>query len=831
MTGTFQSNIILIIFEIPIFEIMDNKKSYIPIKILISYLVLSALFVGVSWFLYSENKKFSDTENKANKENHKILKVSYLLSDIYETESLARITIQSDSNKDFRKYISKINSLKLEIDSLKSVVTTQYQITLLDSVKFLLSKKTENIKQLKEIKNKTNDETVIKKAIEDLTKMESSLRKLQLEDFIKYPAAMGNYQRGVLKKYVAYLNQNIPDDSTNTLSKKDSDSILMMSKALLNEVKKETAKKKQSLNFEENKLLQNELSISDQLRKVLSIIEREIIRNTTKSYFERENSLKENNQIVTIAAVLGLFSTLFFLILILNDFSRTQSYKKQLEAANTKTKKLLKSREQLISTVSHDLKTPLSTIVGYTELLGNSDLTKKQLHFAKNIKGSSEYISKLVQDLLDFTQIEAGKITIENLPFSLHDIINEVAKSIQSVYDQKPINLIIEIDENLRNKIIGDPFRLRQILTNIIGNAYKFTSKGFIKINARNIENNFISIKIEDSGIGIKKDKQQLIFEEFTQADETIEKKFGGTGLGLTISKKIIEILGGKLSINSVLGKGSEFEIQLPLRFESSSFLQKDSIIKEPNKRLTAIIIDDDINLLNLTSEVLRQNNYTVFSFNNPSDALEAIKEIQFDFIISDIQMPEIDGFQFLKKLKDSSYKNFNAQPIIAVTGRTDLEYETYKKAGFTEVVRKPYSPKVLLEIIDLIFSGIELPSNPILTMEKSDLKKTYSLTSLKAFCPNDEDALKEILLSFMTTTKENLLQFETAISKNYILKTKEISHKMTPMFKQIEAHEIYEILENLESKEHSSNEIETNFKVLKDKIATLFLLLEKELN
>ena len=340
---------------------MDSKKSYIPIKVFISYLVLALLFVSVGWFLYTENKSFSKTEKRITEESSTILKVSNLLSNMHKTESLARIAIQSESEEDFKNYINKTVALKSDIDSLKLLVSTPYQITLLDSVKYLLSKKTKNIQQLKTIKNKTEDESAVKNAIEDLTKMETSLRKLQLEDFVKYPSEMGQYQRNVLKKYVAYLNQNIPDDSTNTLSKKASDSILMASKNLLNDVKKETAKKKQLLNQEENKLLQNELSISDQLRKVLNIIEREIIINTTKSYSDRENSLKKTNQIVTTAAIIGLLLTLFFLIIILNDYSKTQSYKKQLEVANSKTKKLLTSREQLISTVSHDLKTPLSS--------------------------------------------------------------------------------------------------------------------------------------------------------------------------------------------------------------------------------------------------------------------------------------------------------------------------------------------------------------------------------------------------------------------------------------------------------------------------------------
>ena len=150
-------------------------------------------------------------------------------------------------------------------------------------------------------------------------------------------------------------------------------------------------------------------------------------------------------------------------------------------------------------------------------------------------------------------------------------LYHEVTKSIQSIYENKPIKLLIETDEKLNHPIMGDPFRLRQILTNLIGNAYKFTEKGFIKIETKiDLENNKIKITVEDSGIGIEEKKQQLIFEEFTQANENIEKKYGGTGLGLTISKSMVGILGGKLSLKSALGKGSVFEIELPLQFDSS---------------------------------------------------------------------------------------------------------------------------------------------------------------------------------------------------------------------------------------------------------------------
>ncbi|WP_316635776.1 ATP-binding protein [uncultured Flavobacterium sp.] len=812
---------------------MESKKSYTALKVLFSYVALLALVVTVGWFLYSENVVYNKLEDKIAFEKTKILRVSKLFSNVYKTESLARKTIQTNSESDFKSYLTETDSLKSRIDTLKQIVTTQYQKTLLDSVTYYLSEKTKNIQQLKTIKNKADDEVSVNTAIDEITKMEFKLRKLELQDFTKNPNQLGSYQKNVLQKYVDYLNQNIPDDSTNTLSKQASDSILANSKKLLSSVKMRAEKKKESLNFEENKLLKNEIAISEQLRKVLRIIEREIIINSIKNNSLKEKSLKKVNEIVTASAIIGLVLTLFFSILIVSDYSKSQLYKKQLEIANFKTKNLLKSREQLISTVSHDLKTPLSTIVGYSELLGNSDVNTKQSYFIKNIKNSSEYITQLVQDLLDFSQIEAGKISIEKVPLLLPEIIEEVAKSIQTVYKQKNIDLIINVDEKLNSRIVGDPFRLKQILSNIIGNAYKFTEEGFIKISAYTNDNDqFFTIAIEDSGIGIEKANQKLVFEEFAQANENIEKKYGGTGLGLSICQKIISILGGNLQLESTFGKGSTFKIQLPLLFDSSQNLVSE--VKKPiwgnTKKQTFIVLDDDINLLNLTSGVLKQEGHNVLSFNSAIKALEAIKTTSFDFVITDIQMPETDGFAFLEKLKNSENTTYKNQPVIALTGRTDLEFSAYSEAGFTTVIKKPYSPKVLLETIGHILENDELPNTEIIENDENTSQQLYSLKTLNEFLSNDKEALKEIIKSFMESSTENLTLLENAIKEKNRNEIKSIAHRIAPMFKQIEVHEIGDILKKLETNNFEISEMKSIFKDLKAKTNLLFEVLKQEI-
>jgi signal transduction histidine kinase/DNA-binding response OmpR family regulator len=810
---------------------MGNKNSNIPVKVFISYLALAALVISVGWILYSENVVYTNIEKKIAFEKSKVLKITKLFTNVYKTESLARKTIQTNSAIDFKNYIIQTDSLQIRIDSLKKLVSTEYQIKLLDSVNILLSEKNYNIRQLKAIKNKATEEASVNNAIDELTKLEFSLRKLELGDFTKNPKKLGSYQRNVLQKYVDYLNQNIPDDSTNTLTKKATDSILSASKRLLSNVKRETEKKKESVNIQENKLLKNEILISDQLRKVLRIIEGEIIVYSIQNNIEKEKSLKKINQIVTTAAVIGLLLTIFFSILITSDFSKTQSYKKQLEIANFKTEKLLKSREQLISTVSHDLKTPLSTIMGYTELLANSSLTKKQTYFTQNIKNSSEYISHLVQDLLDFSQIEAGKIAIEKINFLLPETIEEIAKNIQSVFLHKEISLSITADPALNQPIIGDPFRLKQVLINIIGNAYKFTESGYIKIDSSVKENKEqLVITIEDSGIGIEEHSQKLVFEEFAQANENIEKKYGGTGLGLSISKKIIALLGGELRLKDSSSLGSVFEITLPLCYGSPIAPMKEDEILAINTftNKTIIVLDDDQDLLKLTTEVLKQNNYTVLAFTNAKEALKTVDNQDYDLIITDIQMPIMDGFAFAEAVKNS--KNYANQPLVSVTGRSDLEFTVYEKAGFTTVIKKPFSTKTLLATIEAIFSKQEIPFQK----EEQTVKRPtdlFTLQSLQSFLNNDEEAVKSVLISFIESTKNNLSVLKTAIKTNDFDTIKATSHKMAPMFKQIEANEIAQVLNNLEANDYATTTLESLFEKVNQEIDVLINAIEKTIN
>lgn len=754
---------------------MEAKKSYVPLKLFVAYSLFAALVTGVAITLIKENTAFSETERNIATDNNKILKINSFVSNVYKVESFSRITIQSESQEDHDKFVAQSDSLVGQIDELKQMVNSAHQVRLLDSVKYLISTKVSNINQLREIKNKAGDEAKVTKAIADLTRMEQTLRKLRLEDFVEDPRALGAYQRRVMEDYVAYLNQNIPDDETNTLSQKVLDSMLVASRQLLNDVRQETINKNRLLNQQESKLLETELSISAKLTAILSEIEEDLRQNSTLNNQAKTQALNKIIRIITWAAVIGLVLALIFSMLILNDFWRTKKYKKQLEIANARASQLLVNREQLISTVSHDLKTPLSTITGYTEMLSSGELSARQQYYTRNIKGASEYISHLVQDLFDFTQIEAGKITIEKIPFSVADVIDDVTRSINPAHLAKPIELGIDVANNLQQPIIGDPFRLRQILTNLVGNAYKFTDSGTITITANQSSDGTFMISVADSGIGIADEKKSVIFEEFTQADETIEKRFGGTGLGLTISKKMAEILGGTLKVSSVLGKGSTFMLELPLIFS-----KKDAGNTTNFTNMIVVAIDDDQALLNLTTETFKQHGFTTFAFTDATQALQKLETIACDIIVTDIQMPALNGFEFAKTLRQTTWFKANPIPIIAVTGKSDSTETEFKECGFATVIRKPFTPKTLIASVGRVLQT-EIDSASV---EISDANS--AVDRLRQFYPNDEQSMQKFIVNFIANTQANMTELERAVESNDETGVRNLAHRMAPMFQQL---------------------------------------------
>lgn len=780
---------------------MKSSNRKITIKVIFGYIalgILAAISVGL---VFSELGNFTATQTDDLKERHKLIKISGLVADIYENESLAKAALQLNTQEKYSAYISQNDTLISTIDTLMVLVNNTYQKALLDSVKVIFVKKQEDLYQLRRLKDNSNSEKYIEQTIAKLKSIDPILGKFTLEDYVENPSTADPKTREIMERVVKSLNELTAKDSIKKVDQKKIDSIVTTSRDMLNKTQKEFAAQRQSLMIKERELIENDLTTSRQLRNLLRTLERDMTTSSQSLIEQRQKILDRSTTIISLAAVVSFILVIIFSIVILSDFWKSQEYRDELEKSNAYTNSLLKSREQLINMVSHDLKSPLSTISGYSELLHKTAQNSKEENYLDHIKNASNYMTQLVDDLLEFSKLEDGQITIEMVPFCLNDIVKETSANIKAVYDQKPIQLLLELDPALDIAIASDPFRINQILYNLIGNAYKFTDKGNITVSTKlETKNRTYSavIQVSDTGIGISKEKQQDIFNAFTQISQNNRSKDSGFGLGLAISKKLVSLLKGQLNLQSSPGKGSTFEVSFPVKLSGQPLEELTPTPSNSHFKLNVIIVDDDVSLRQLLVDVLGQYDVSTSTFEDAKAALSALDDLPYDLIITDIQLPKMNGFHFMETVK--KMPSYQQQPIIAMTGRTDIDTEEYLNSGFSKVVYKPFKTHMWLDILTELFpdriSQIKKEETNKHTFYHSEY---FDTTSIAGFLNYDEEALKSLLELFLNDTKKHIAELKTAQQQNDIETIKHLSHQMLTMFKQLNATSVVPILEVFE--------------------------------
>lgn len=776
---------------------MNSKKNRFTFKIVFSYLLLVILGGIASYYIYNEVQDYITNETTTLSDD-KLLKRNSFLAQLYEAESLSKLALQTKNKLNFVAYENKIDSINTHIEELKRLTESEHQKGLLDSLSSLLGKKVKNINALRNLRIQNQTGTAINSALKEFNKLEESLGIITPEGLAPNINELSPEAQEAIKKVASYLNANIPENNTTQQKVQRMDSVLQVSKNLLKEVQQENMLNENSLAIRESAINRTDIELSEQLRTILTSFEQEIMINSLASTIKKETLLKRSIRLAAIAAILGFLVVGIFTFILNRDFWKANLYREKLEKEKEYSDSLLKSREQLIATVSHDLRTPLNTISGYATLIEESSTTKTQDYVA-HIKSASTYVNNLVNDLLDFSQLEAGKMIAKKTTFRIDLLIKECAENISRHYDKKDIELVVDLDESLEKPIITDAFRMRQIISNLLGNAYKFTEIGSISLTGSvkgKSKSKKLFLEITDTGIGISKEKQQLIFREFTQVESDMDKKYGGYGLGLTITKKLTELLDGSISIQSETGKGSTFTLQLPIEYAPISQPVIQEKIDLENLRI--IVFDDDASFLKLIREMLKSTGmdaalFTGFNEYDPESGFD------FDVVLTDIEMPTVTGYEIVSKLKSGNYPSYKNQPIVAMTGRRDLSQEHFTDAGFDKILRKPFSKTDLVHKLNELFNNTK-PQLEIISAEPtSKTSKNFSLDSLNMFLGDDQDALNEILCSFETESLENSKQLLDSIETSNISQIRKTAHKMLPMFRQLQVVKVIPILENFE--------------------------------
>ncbi|MBT4836850.1 MAG: response regulator [Methylococcales bacterium] len=440
-----------------------------------------------------------------------------------------------------------------------------------------------------------------------------------------------------------------------------------------------------------------------------------------------------------------------------NSLLDMQSAKELAESAN-------RAKSEFLSMMSHEFRIPLTSILGMSELLSDTYLNENQHKMLKTLASAGKSLLTLVNDLLDLAKIESGKFEVLEEPFDLKETIDNVINLFNQSHVQKGVDFHYEFECNNSQYLLGDADRLKQVLVNLLGNAFKFTEEGFVQLNlketSRDEQSLFVNISIKDSGIGMNEETQSRLFGAFEQADSSISKKYGGTGLGLAISKQIINSMFGDIIVNSEMGVGTEFVIRLKLPLTEMVIAEKPSVTSVvkgiiPHLYGQVLLADDTCAVQLLVKQLIEMTGAKVIAVSNGEEALEEIKNYHFDLIFLDMQMPKLDGIQTTKILRQTGC----TIPIIALTANVMKSHrERFLAAGSNEFLSKPIDREKLNHVLSQY-----LPESTV---------KHEELGSV-----TDEQLEAELFQSFLKTLQKCLHDLDIACGQHDFESMQQVAH------------------------------------------------------
>jgi signal transduction histidine kinase/DNA-binding NarL/FixJ family response regulator len=807
---------------------MQSMKGKILVAALVGIIALTAAWL-VSRLAFEQ---MLITVEELSEPNEKLETVNKIFHGIVNLDRLEEVRDFPLSDEESFEVLSQTDRIQISLDSLQILCAdNENQTSLIDSVKIMLNLREEVLIEFLEVRKKLADkefyedeiallEEIVANPMTDSLVMTTAHKIVTTIVQPRDTIAIESEDQSALKAFWKSITgkskkptqaevlkeQKVVEEELSmqidTLVYAQRDSILDEAKELINSIS-EGQRYEQERYFErEAELAEIERSFYAQVLSILSTVEQEVIRQTAENTSSAQEVVSRSASNISLIMVVFLLVTIFLLVLILLDISKSNTYRIQLIAAKEEAEFHSLARQRFLSNMSHELRTPLQSILGFAEQLDDQlaqGSTLKQ-EDVKSIHQSSLHLLQIVNEVLDFNKISSGNFTFVEEPFKLKQVVNEALLNMKPQATKKAIDLRLELLPSLPDTVVGDAFRLKQILLNLIGNAIKFTPSGSVKLQVSSqiqADGHLIRFSVEDTGIGISPDELGKIFDYFEQGERTIARDFGGSGLGLSIVKALVEGQNGKVEVESEPGKGSTFSFELFFRHAPAS--SSESAAKPlANVSPDTIIwmIEDDTLIAKLCSTILTKHGIDHRVFHSAEDMLYIPRDENISLILTDIRLPGMSGIELCRKLRNEPQSNLK---IAAITANgLQAERDEILGSGFDRVLVKPFTTDELLNLIGECLGGLDSTPSvaPQVILEKDSNSRFDPIIQMAM---GDVAMEQEILTQFADDSTSDAEMLRNAVKSEDYAMAAELLHRLAGRTAQAGARSLAENFRRLE--------------------------------
>lgn len=811
-------------------QLTNLRRDQIASLLGLTLIILTISVAGAGYFTYLNLAKIVSQLETDNKPNKNLLLYKETLVALTGMENQVEFYQLTEENIYLENYNAYTEQVSNYLDSINKINQSDEDLLVFnDSLAHLIDRKTELLNRLLRLTPEAtgNDLTSLEQKVDRIPEIIKENTKTSVATEVRTSTdqpsdttleVSEDYKEekeevGWLKKLFSGTKKkekepgsapiNTPEQTTTpqvdmASAQKTKDSLLAVKaneyKAELSrEIKKIKTDSENALKEMKSREMELETSHFETQNRIMDLItyleSRESLKLELNTLQAKELTSRTNQQILTFT-ILGTLLLLTSLIILLNYYTKSIKYQELLEESKKSTETLAKAKERFFANMSHELRTPMNAISGFTKILLKSPLNEDQREQLEIINKSSEHLLRLLNDVLDFSKLQAEKLQLETMPFQLKEVFLDTLKLLNESALKKGIHLTHQLDD-LPEAVIGDPHRLRQILTNLISNAIKYTNEGEVKLmvsSKKQKEGVVVTTKVSDTGVGISKAQQFRLFQEFQQANQSSFSK--GTGLGLAITKRLVLLHDqGKIDLKSSEGKGTEvtFSLGYPLSIEPVASPTIPERLLDLGK-LRVLIADDEPFNIKLLETLLDDENISYHKAMDGEEAYQLLLEHTYDIGLLDLKMPKKDGWEVVKLIREEKGPN-QETPFIALTATISKEEkERSTHSGFNHILKKPFDEKELFDLIsEYTKEPLESKNNQI------DLSMLQTM--------GDRSFVEEMVQTFIDSAEGGMLTIQqNLLDKNYDQMAL-TAHRIVAPARHFKANKLVKMLKDLEKR------------------------------